>query len=195
MVNDQLAREIVLVRHGETAWTITGRHTSRTDVPLTDVGRRQAAQLATRLAERRFATVLTSPRQRAIQTCHLAGFGGEAKTCEDLVEWDYGAYEGRTTAQIRTDVPGWSLWRDGVPDGETAAEVAARADRVLESCRQANGDVLVFSHGHFLRVLAARWLGLDASEGRLFALSPASVSVLGREREQPVVVRWNDVAT
>jgi len=183
----------VLVRHGETAWTISGQHTSRTDVPLTELGRRQAEGLATHLAGREFDLVLTSPRQRAAETCRLAGFGGVAERCDDVTEWDYGAYEGRRTAEIRGEVPGWSLWRDGVPGGETAAEVAGRADRVIDRIQHVAGDTLVFSHGHFLRVLAARWLGLDPGEGRLLALDPASISVLGWEREQRVLRRWNDI--
>lgn len=185
--------EIVLVRHGETAWTVSGQHTGRTDIPLTDVGRRQAEGLAIRLAGGDFDLVVTSPLQRAAQTCRLAGFGGVAEPCDDVTEWEYGAYEGRRTAEIRRDVPGWSLWRHGVPDGETAAEVAARADRVIDRLQPGAGDTLVFSHGHFLRVLAARWLGLGPSEGRLLALDPASISVLGWEREQRVLRRWNDV--
>jgi probable phosphoglycerate mutase len=185
--------EAVLVRHGETAWTISGQHTGRTDVLLTEEGRRQAERLGPRLAGRTFALVLTSPLQRAVETCRLAGFGEAAELCDDCREWDYGEYEGRTTAEIRTEVPSWSLWRDGVPGGETAAQVAARADRVIERLRGAAGDALVFSHGHFLRVLTARWLGLGPEEGRLFALSPASVSVLGWEREEAVLSRWNEV--
>jgi len=180
------------VRHGETAWTIGGRHTGRTDVPLTEVGRRQAELLAPRLGGRGFVVVLTSPLQRAAETCRLAGFGDVAERCHDVVEWDYGAYEGRTTAEIRAEVPGWSLWWHGVPDGETATQVAARADRVLDRLQGAAGDALVFSHGHFLRVLAARWLGLGPNDGRLFGLVPASISTLGWEREQRVIAHWND---
>ena len=183
--------EVVLVRHGETAWTVGGRHTSRTDVPLTPNGMRQAELLGDRLAGRSFALVLTSPRQRATETCRLAGFGEVAQVSEDLVEWDYGDYEGRTTPEIRSEVPHWSLWRDGVPAGETAAAVGGRADRVIERLRRARADALVFSHGHFLRVLAARWIGLAPSDGRRFALDPASLSALGWEREVPVLARWN----
>ena len=182
----------MLVRHGETAWTISGRHTGRSDVPLTDEGRRQAGRLAPVLAGRPFAAVLTSPLGRALDTCRLAGFGDVASVSGDVVEWDYGDYDGRTTAEIRGSHPGWSLWSDGVPGGEAAAEVAARADRVIGGLRAAGGDALVFSHGHFLRVLAARWLGLGPASGRLFALGPASISVLGWEREQPVLAGWND---
>ncbi|HZQ83254.1 MAG TPA: histidine phosphatase family protein [Acidimicrobiales bacterium] len=183
--------EVVLVRHGETARTIGGRHTGRTDVPLTEVGRHQAEHVAARLAERHFTVVLTSPLQRAADTSALAGFAG-AEPSEDVVEWDYGAYEGRTTEEIRAERPGWSLWRDGVPGGETAAQVAERADRVVQRLRRAEGDALVFSHGHFLRVLAARWLGLNADAGRFFTLRPAGTSILGWEREQPVLARWNE---
>jgi probable phosphoglycerate mutase len=183
--------EVVLVRHGETAWTIGGRHTGRTDVPLTEAGRHQAEHLAARLAGHRFTVVLTSPLQRAAHTSALAGFT-RAEPSEDVVEWDYGAYEGRTTEEIRAERPGWSLWRDGVPGGETAAQVAERADRVVQRLRRAEGDALVFSHGHFLRVLAARWLGLDPNDGRFFTLRPAGTSILGWEREQPVLVRWNE---
>jgi broad specificity phosphatase PhoE len=183
--------EVVVVRHGETAWTISGQHTSRTDVPLTDVGRRQAQRLAPRLAERSFAIVLTSPLQRARETCALAGFQDAVESSPDLVEWDYGAYEGRTTAEIRADNPSWSLWSDGAPGGETPAQVARRADRVLQRLREAGGHALVFSHGHFLRVLAARWLEQPVEFGRLFVLSPASISTLGWEREQHVLASWN----
>lgn len=182
----------MLVRHGETAWSIAGRHTGRTEVPLTDGGRRQASALAPRLGRRAFDVVLTSPRERAMETCRLAGFGAVAEVSDDLAEWDYGAYEGRTTADIRADAPGWSLWRDGVPDGETAAEVARRADRIIARLLALDGDALVFAHAHLLRVLAARWLGLPPEGGRLFTLEPASISVLGWEREQQVVRSWNE---
>jgi broad specificity phosphatase PhoE len=186
--------EIVLVRHGETGWTLSGQHTSRTDVPLTDRGRQQAAQLASRLTGRDFTLVLTSPMSRATDTCALAGFAAKATSDADLMEWDYGDYEGRTTADIQSEIPDWSLWRDGVPGGETKAEVTRRADRVLDRLRATAADALVFSHGHFLRVLATRWLGLDAADGRLFLLRPASISVLGWEREQEVLALWNDAA-
>jgi broad specificity phosphatase PhoE len=182
--------EVVLVRHGETAWTISRQHTSHTDVPLTDRGRERAAVVGQRLAGRRFALVLTSPRRRAVETCQAAGYP-DATVDEDLVEWDYGDYEGRTTAEIREERPGWTLWDDGAPGGETAAEVTARADRAVQRLRVVDGDAVVFSHGHFLRVLAARWLGLPATDGRLFALDPGSTSVLGWEREQPVLRSWN----
>ena len=184
--------EIVLVRHGATEWTMSGQHTSRTDLPLTDEGRRQAERIRTVLAGRRYPVVLTSPRQRAAETARIAGFGDVMEISDDIAEWDYGAYEGRTTAEIREEVPGWTLWRDGAPGGETAAQIGARVDRVIERLRRASRDTLVFSHGHFLRVLAARWLHLEPEAGRLFALAPASTSVLGWEREQRVLVRWNE---
>ena len=184
--------QIVLVRHGETAWSLAGKHTGRTDVPLTEEGRRQAAGLASRLRWLQPVIVLTSPRQRAMDTCRLAGFGDLAAPSDDLAEWDYGDCEGRTTTEIRAEVPGWSLWRDGVPGGETAAQVAIRADRIIGRLQRETGDALLFSHGHLLRVLAARWLELPPDAGRLLALAPASVSVLGWEREQPVLSSWNE---
>jgi probable phosphoglycerate mutase len=186
-----VAPDLVLARHGETEWTITGQHTSRTDIPLTEHGREQAREMASALAARDFALVLTSPLQRAAETCRLAGFGDRAVVCDDLVEWDYGEYEGRTTAEIRAEQPGWSLWRDGAPGGETAADVGRRVDRVIQVARAAPGDVLAFAHGHVLRVLAARWLELAPTEGRLFLLGPARISDLGWERESPVVTLWN----
>jgi probable phosphoglycerate mutase len=184
--------EIVLVRHGETLWTRSGQHTGRTDIPLTDEGCRQSELVGRALRDRTFALVLTSPLQRAAETCRLAGLGEVAVVRDELAEWDYGAYEGRKTVDIRGERPGWSLWRDGVPDGETAADVGRRADRVVEELRSADGDAAVFAHGHLLRVLAARWLGLDPAEGRLFALDPASLSILGYERETQVIRLWNE---
>jgi broad specificity phosphatase PhoE len=186
--------DVVLVRHGETEWTRSGRHTSRSEIVLTEQGRRDAEQLGRRLAGRHFSLVLTSPRVRAAETCRLAGFIVGVEASDDVTEWGYGTYEGRTTADIRGDVPGWTLWHDGVPGGETAAEVAVRADRVIDRCRGAGGDAIVFSHGHFLRVLAARWIELPPEAGALLALAPASIGVLGWEREQAVVSLWNDVA-
>jgi probable phosphoglycerate mutase len=183
--------QIVLVRHGETEWTRSGQHTSHTDIPLTEQGRRDAQAVGVRLQGRRFALVLTSPLSRAAETCRLAGLGDVAAQRDDLMEWNYGAYEGRTTIDIRKEHPGWTLWRDGVPDGETAAQVAARVDRVIGELRSVDGDAAVFAHGHVLRVFAARWLGLEPSGGRLFALDPASISVLGYERETPVLRVWN----
>ncbi len=183
--------ELVLVRHGETTWSRDGRHTGRTDIPLTAAGRRQARLLGARLRCRRFSLVLTSPLQRAAETCRLAGFGDVVRLQDELMEWDYGAYEGRTTPDIRTDVQGWSLWKDGAPGGETAEDVARRVDRLLSELRGAAGDIALFAHGHVLRVLAARWLGLGPAQGKLLTLDPATISVLGYEREVAVIVRWN----
>jgi broad specificity phosphatase PhoE len=184
--------EVVLVRHGETLWSRSWKHTGRTDIPLTDEGRRQSARVGDSLRGRRFALVLASPLQRAAETCRLTGFGDVAVFREELMEWDYGAYEGRTTPEIRAEVPGWSLWSDGVPEGETDADVGRRVDRVIADVRAVDGDVVLFAHGHVLRVLAARWLGLPPTEGRLFALDPATISILGYERETPVIRRWNE---
>jgi probable phosphoglycerate mutase len=183
--------EVVLVRHGQTEWSEAGRHTGRTDVLLTEEGRRQARVLQTCLSEWRFALVLTSPLQRAAETCRLAGLGAGARTRYDLREWDYGDYEGRTTAEIRSERPGWTLWRDGVPNGESVEEVGARADRVIAEMRSAEGDVALFAHGHVLRVLTARWLDLPPDRGRSLALDTATLSVLGFERETPAILRWN----
>lgn len=182
--------EVVLIRHGETEWTRTGQHTSTTDIDLTPTGRRQAGQLGSRLERWSFAATLTSPLRRAAETCRLAG-RADAEVRDDLVEWDYGTYEGRTTAAIRAERPGWSLWRDGAPEGETAEDVARRVDRVVAELQSTAGDVAVFAHGHLLRVLAARWVGLPPEAGALLALHTASVSVLGHERETAVIVSWN----
>jgi broad specificity phosphatase PhoE len=181
--------EVVLVRHGETEWTRSGQHTGRTDIPLTDAGRRQARSIGERLRARSFALVLTSPLQRAAETARLAGYDAVAR--DELREWDYGAYEGRTTNDIRLGRPGWTLWADGVPGGETADEVGRRVERVIHEVRSVAGDAAVFAHGHVLRVLTARWLALPPSDGRLFALDPGSVSVLTYERETPVIRLWN----
>jgi broad specificity phosphatase PhoE len=183
--------EVVLVRHGETEWTREGKHTGHTDIALTEVGRRQAQAVGAALQGRRFALVLTSPLIRALETSRLAGFGDVAEPRDELREWDYGAYEGRKTVEIREEVPGWTLWRDGVPEGETIDEVAARADRVIAELRSVQGDALLFAHGHVLRVLAARWLGLKPRAGALFALDPATISTLGYERETSVIRLWN----
>jgi len=184
---------IWLVRHAETEWSESGRHTGRTDVPLLPAGREVAACLGECL--RRVVPdpvlVLTSPLSRAAETCALAGYESRAEPCRDLVEWDYGDYEGLTTGEIRAERPGWTLWADGVPRGETAADVGRRADRVVERARAAGGDVLLFSHGHLLRVLAARWVGLPPIGGRLLGLRAGAVSALGWEREAPVVLRWD----
>lgn len=189
---DDSGPELWLVRHGETEWSRLGRHTGRTDIPLTEAGRAQAAAVARKLAGHEFAMVLSSPLARALDTARLAGFGDRVETTDDLLEWDYGADEGLTTKQIRRERPGWTVWRDGPKDGETADEVAERVDRAIERVRSAAGDVLVFAHGHVLRLLAARWLGEPPTEGRLFALSTATVSVLGWERETAVIERWNE---
>jgi broad specificity phosphatase PhoE len=183
--------EIWIVRHGETEWSRTGRHTGRTDVPLTTTGVDQARALAARMGGRAFALVLSSPLVRAWDTCRAAGLGGVARPSDDLLEWDYGAYEGRTTSEIRAEVPGWSIWTDGVPEGETIEEVAERARRVIGAARAAPGDVALFGHGHALRVLAACWLDLAPRQGRLFALPTASVGVLGHENGVRVIRRWN----
>jgi broad specificity phosphatase PhoE len=185
------AQEVVLVRHGETEWSRAGKHTGHTDIPLTETGRRQAEAVGAALRRRKLALVLTSPLQRAAETCRLAGFGDVAELRDELKEWDYGAYEGRKTVEIREERPDWSLWRDGVPDGEMPADVAARVDRMIVEVRSADGDVAIFAHGHVLRVLAARWLGLGPEGGQLFALDPATLSALGYERETPVIRLWN----
>jgi broad specificity phosphatase PhoE len=180
-----------LVRHGATEWTQDGRHTGLSDIPLVDDGRRQAERVRPVLARRRFALVLSSPLQRAVETARLAGFGDELQLDPDLAEWDYGEYDGMTTAQIRERDPGWVLWDTGGPGGETPAQVAARADRVVARLREVAGDALVFSHGHFLRVLATRWLGLAPSNGRYLYLGTAGLGVLAYERDNPVLGAWN----
>ena len=185
--------ELLLARHGETEWSASGRHTSRTDLPLTADGRRLAQRLAPRLGERRFALVLTSPLRRAVETCKLAGLEEQAQVQEDLREWDYGDYEGLTTAEIHRQRPGWSLWRDGCPNGETSAYVGARADRVLGEVRAADGDGVAFGHGHMLRVLAARWLGLSPEDGALFALGTGTLSTLGYEHGTAVIRSWSEL--
>jgi probable phosphoglycerate mutase len=182
---------IVLVRHGETEWSRSGRHTGRTDVPLTELGRREAEAVSDELAGRRFALVLTSPLDRARETCRLAGYGAGAEVRDDLLEWDYGAYEGITTAEVRREHPNWTVWDGPIPNGETIAEVGERADRIVAEVEQVAGDVLVFSHGHLLRILTARWLGLEPEAGRLFALDPATVSLLGYEHDGRVIREWN----
>lgn len=183
--------EVVLVRHGETQWSRAGRHTGRTDVPLTEQGRRDAEALGAALRERQLALVLTSPLQRAVETCRLAGLGDVAVARDDLREWDYGEYEGLKTVDIRQERPGWTVWRDDIPGGETLTEVGERADRVTADLRSSDGDVAVFAHGHLLRILAARWLGLEPAAGRLFALDAGTISVLGYERENAVLRLWN----
>jgi len=185
---------VLLIRHGETEWSVSGRHTGTTDIPLTEEGRKQAELLQPRLAEHEFALVLTSPLGRARETCRLAGLGEQGAVDEDLREYDYGAYEGRTTKAIREERPGWFLWRDGCPDGEMPEQVGARADRVIERALEAGGDVALFAHGHVLRVVGARWAELPpAAAGRL-ALGTAALCDLGFEREHRVVWLWNDTS-
>ena len=184
-------QEVVLVRHGETEWSRDGKHTGRTDIPLTERGRQEARAVGAELRGRRFALVLTSPLSRAAETCRLAGRGELAQQREERMEWDYGAFEGRKTIDIRKERPGWTLWRDGVPEGETIAQVQARVDRVIAELRSVAGDAAVFAHGHLLRVLAARRLGLEPAAGRLFALDPATISILDYERETPIIRMWN----
>jgi broad specificity phosphatase PhoE len=181
--------EVVLVRHGETEWSAALRHTGRTDLPLTSAGEEEARAVGEALRGREFALVLSSPLRRALDTATLAGFAPQVRS--ELAEWDYGEYEGLTTGQIRETVPDWTIWRYGARGGESGAEVGARVDRVIEEILQAEGDVLVFAHGHLLRVLCARWLELEPSDGRLFALDPATLSTLGFEREQRVIQVWN----
>jgi len=186
---------VYLARHGETAWSLTGQHTGLTDIPLTERGERNARRLGARLAGMTLAKVFSSPLKRALRTCELSGFGGVAVVDPDLVEWDYGEYEGITSAEIRKTRPDWELFRDGCPGGETAQQVGARADRAIARIRAAGGDVLVFSSGHFLRVLAARWVGSDPSApGRKFMLTTASLSAVGYEHDltRPVIRLWNE---
>ncbi len=186
---------VTLVRHGETAWSLAGQHTGLTDIPLTEEGERRARALRDQFKGVAFDRVLASPLQRARRTCELAGFGASAKVDPDLVEWNYGDYEGRTSKEILAARPGWRLFRDGCPNGEQPADVAMRADRVIASLRERDDRAILFSSGHILRVLAARWLGLPPSEGRLFLLSTASVSVLGYEHDksEPAIALWNEV--
>jgi probable phosphoglycerate mutase len=185
--------ELVLVRHAETAWSLAGRHTGRSDVPLTDRGRRAAVEIGRALQRRTFARVLTSPLSRARETCALAGFGIQADVCEALLEWDYGAYEGRTTKEIRAERPDWDLFGDGCPGGETVTAIGARADAAIAEALTGGGDVALFAHGHLLRVLGARWVGLGPEGGAVLALAPASISVLGHERVRRVIASWNHV--
>jgi broad specificity phosphatase PhoE len=183
--------DIYLVRHGATEWSESGRHTGRTNIPLTDAGRDQARSVATLLSGRTFASVLVSPMHRAVDTCTIAGFGEHAIRDPDLCEWDYGDYEGLTTAQIRDTKPGWTVWTGDVPNGETIEQVAARADRVIARALATDGDVALFAHGHILRVLTARWCELAPPEGRRFVLDTGTLNVLGWERECHGVLLWN----
>ena len=187
---------VYLVRHGETAWTISRQHTGVTDLPLTPQGEAEALRLRQRLEGMKFAAVLTSPLQRAARTCELAGFGGVAEIEPDLREWNYGVYEGRTSAEIHAERPDWQLFRDGCPEGESPDQIGARADRVVVRVRAIQGDALLFSSGHFLRVFAARWLGLEPGAGRLFVLGTASLSALGYEhdRTEPVIRLWDEMS-
>lgn len=185
---------VYLARHGETAWTISGQYTGLTDLPLTERGERNARRLAERLRGLTFVKVFTSPLQRAARTCELAGFAAVAEVDGDLLEWNYGQYEGRLSAEVHKEHPDWQLFRDGCPGGESPSEVGTRADRVLKRVLAVEGDVLIFSSGHFLRAFAARWLGLDVAIGRFFMLSTASLSALGYEHNlsQPVIRLWDD---
>jgi len=185
---------IYLARHGETAWSVSGQHTGRTDLPLTVQGEQNARRLGERLAGLQPAAVLTSPLERARRTCELAGFGAVASIDPDLLEWDYGAYEGKTPVEIHRERPGWEIFRDGCPGGESLAQVAARADRAVARLRAIGADVLVFSSGHLLRVLAARWLGVDGALGRNLLLETAALSIVGYQRDlaEPVIRLWND---
>jgi broad specificity phosphatase PhoE len=191
-----VAKPIYLLRHGETAWSLSGQHTGRTDLPLTEKGERQALQLRERLHGIPFTHVLTSPRQRAQRTCALAGFGAVARVDPDLQEWDYGAYEGLTTAEIRTQQRDWIVFQNGCPQGESPQQISQRADRVLSHLRSLDGIVALFSHGHFLRAIAVRWIGRPVLDGRHFALDTGSMSMLDydhADQAQPVISRWNTV--
>ncbi len=183
-----------LARHGQTEWSVAGRHTGRSDIPLTPEGERAAAKLGARLQKETFAQVLTSPLRRARQTCELAGFAARAEALPDLMEWNYGAYEGLKSAEIRASRPDWHLFRDGCPGGENLADVVARVDRVIARLKSAPGDTIIFSHGHLLRVLAVRWAGIAPESGARFSLSPASISILAVDGASgdPVIDRWND---
>jgi broad specificity phosphatase PhoE len=184
--------EVTLVRHAETEWSLNGRHTGRTDIPLTEHGREVARVLASRLDAERFGLVLVSPSARARETCELCGLGAQARVCEELFEWDYGDYEGLTSPEIHAERPDWVLWRDGCPGGESPAKVGARADAVIAELALAAGAAAVFSHGHMLRVLGARWIGLEPREGARLGLSTAAMCVLGSEHRTPIIARWND---
>jgi broad specificity phosphatase PhoE len=182
---------IWLIRHGETAWSLSGQHTGKTELELTASGQTMAKTIGHQLAGREFALVLSSPRLRARETCRLAGYANVAQIDANLQEWDYGAYEGRTSADIAKEISGWSIWRDGVREGETIEQVAARAESVIKRVADSAGDVALFAHGHILRILAARWLSLPAMGGRFFALDAGSISILGCEHEQRVISQWN----
>jgi probable phosphoglycerate mutase len=187
----ELRQELWLIRHGETEWSAAKRHTGRTDIALTPAGERQAAALGQALAGRRFALVLCSPLRRASETCRLAGYADAASVTDDLLEWDYGVYEGRTTKEMRLEQPGWSIWTSSVSKGESVEQVGRRAERVIQRALSAGGDVVLFAHAHILRILTACWLGLPPDAGRLFVLRTASISVLGFEHDTRVITRWN----
>lgn len=183
--------EFWLLRHGETEWSLSGQHTGWSDIPLTSVGEAQARALGVALAGRQFAAVWVSPLQRAVRTCALAGYGGQAIQMDDLREWNYGRLEGHTTADMRKEIPDWTIWKDGAPGGESIDEVYTRAGRILEQAAVIDGDVAIFAHGHILRLITAHYLGLPAADARLFALSTATISVLGWEHGTHVIRRWN----
>ncbi len=186
--------EIWLLRHGETAWSLSGQHTGWTDLPLTMEGERQARELGEALKSKSFAAVYTSPLQRAARTCELAGFAAQALRVDNLREWNYGSVEGRTVNDLRVGIPDWSIWTHGSPDGESIEEVYLRAGRVIEMAMEAEGDVALFAHGHLLRILTANYLGLPPRDARLFALSTATISVLGWDRENRAIRRWNHLS-
>ena len=183
--------QLWLIRHGETQWSLSGAHTGRTDLPLTERGKQRAEAIGRLLNRRPFALVLTSPLQRARDTCRLAGYGGQAIIDDDLREWDYGAYEGRSSTDIQQDRPGWNLWDDGVVNGETVGQVGARAQRIILRTLDIDGDCALFAHGHILRILTACWLQLPPDSGRLFALDTATLSILGWEHDTRVIRQWN----
>ena len=186
--------KIVVVRHGETEWSVAGKHTGRTDLPLTEAGRERAATLRAFFEGRSFAAVMSSPLRRALETCTLAGFGDRVVVDDDLREWDYGEYEGLTSAEIRQSNPDWSLWRDGCPGGESPAQMGARTDRALDALRAAaedGGDAIAFAHGHVLRVLSSRWIAMEPAFGARIALSTGAVSELGYEHDRTVLTLWN----
>ncbi len=188
---DHKRHELWLFRHGQTAWSTTGKHTGRTDLPLDGTGKRQAVALGRSLENRRFGLVLCSPLVRAVETCRLAGYGDVALYVDDLMEWDYGEYEGLRPDDILEKRPGWTIWKDGMPGGETAEQVGERARKVILMANATGGDVAVFSHGHLLKILAASWLNLRPDGGRYFDLAPASKSVLGYYRDAPIIRNWN----
>jgi broad specificity phosphatase PhoE len=186
-----VAERVYIVRHGATEWSVSGQHTSRTDLPLIESGEEQAREVGRKLEDRRFELVLCSPLLRARETCQLAGFGDAAELCDDLREWDYGEYEGLTTPEVHERDPDWSLWRDGCPGGESPEQIGARVDRVLERFARLEGEGLAFAHGHVLRVLTARWLEMGVAAGARFKLEAGSIGVLGHERETRVIEAWS----